>query len=125
MREIKFRSYSELHKTMSLNTEYSYYYKFQVGKIIYNENYTDCILMQYTGLKAKGVEIYEGDIVRVEYGIGKVVFYCAMFMIEWLDDKEANMESLAFSNAGYKQGIIREDLEVIGNIYQNPELLNK
>ncbi len=79
---------------------------------------------EYSGLNDKNeLEIYEADIVSVGYGIGKVVFYNAMFMIEWIDDKEANMEPLAFSTNDYKFGRGRKDLEKRGNIHENPELI--
>jgi uncharacterized phage protein (TIGR01671 family) len=133
MREIKFRAWV-LDKKEMLDVDSINYGSRGYGKQLlsidtfHNKKvpYHSFTLLQYTGLKDKnGVNIYEGDIVKVEYGIGKVVFYSAMFMIEWVDDKDANMESLAYSNVGYRLGHIREDLEVIGNIYSNPELLNK
>ena len=68
-----------------------------------------------------GIEIFEGDIVHVYYGVGKVIFSAGCFMIEWIDDKEANMELLSMQH--YKTGHIREDLVVTGNIFPNPELL--
>jgi uncharacterized phage protein (TIGR01671 family) len=76
---------------------------------------------QFTGQTDKnGMQIYEGDIVMVEYGRGQVVFSAGCFMIQWIDDPEANMEELGYYR---KTGHSREDVDVIGNIHDNPELL--
>jgi uncharacterized phage protein (TIGR01671 family) len=71
---------------------------------------------QATGITdTTNTEIFELDIVTVEYGIGKVIFHNGCFMIEWIDDPEANMELLGFEN--YKQGRPRKDLKIIGNTF--------
>jgi uncharacterized phage protein (TIGR01671 family) len=86
-------------------------------------------IMQFTGLIDKnGVEIFEYDIVRLSYGtaIVKYIDECGAFMLQWIDDAEANMELVAFSNNGYRLGRSRaweKDIpEIIGNIHSNSEL---
>jgi len=77
MREIKFRGWDKSIKKMiypklwdnSMPSNWQHWYE----------------LMQFTGLKDKNEkEIYEGDIVRCEYGIGQVVFNAGCFMVSWL-----------------------------------------
>ena len=75
-------------------------------------------LMQYTGLKDKNnKEIYEDDIVLWENSDGekvkdKVVFFRGAF----------RMRNMSFTLHDYMDSNI---FEVIGNIYQNPELLEQ
>ncbi|WP_373755247.1 YopX family protein [Jeotgalibaca porci] len=78
------------------------------------DDYTDrIILLQYTGMKdIKGVEIYEGDILQSEhYFRYQVVFKGDCWRCESL------------KNNRFKNRFIGRDLKVIGNIYQNKDLL--
>ena len=76
---------------------------------------------QYTGLHDKnGKEIYEGDVVKVftskEWRIGKIIYEHSGFTIDVTNNKELE----------YGRTAILENLtEVIGNIYDNPELLEE
>lgn len=80
------------------------------------------ILMQCTGLKDKnGKLIYEGDVVIYDWltPLGKVWRDDGKHIVEWHDGF-----TVIGNIAGYdvKHGKTR-NVEVIGNIYENPELL--
>lgn len=88
-------------------------------------------LMQYTGVKdMNGVEIYEGDILRYvtppEHGDQDD--YAELYEVEWkspgFEARWANPRNpKATADGRLSLMLADEDMEVIGNIYQHPELL--
>ncbi len=131
MREIKFRAWDRGSKRMLFPLEITFLnygvkpsdgwvvargenWKFDTTE---DGNDEDIIIMQYTGLKDKNEnEIYEGDIVKVTLSDD--------------GDKQEWMEAqVFFENGAFK--LVNESFsvsvdsvcEVIGNIYENPELL--
>jgi uncharacterized phage protein (TIGR01671 family) len=85
----------------------------------YEDLYQDMVWQQFTGFHDKhGKEIYEGDIVvDTHYGerTAKITFDLGCF---WLDSNHLgqNLERELYDS-------IQESLEVVGNVFKNPELL--
>jgi uncharacterized phage protein (TIGR01671 family) len=87
----------------------------RTGEFSSVEDNEDVVLMQFTGLLDKnGKEIYEGDITSLHCGV--VTFDEGSFGIEYKDRfDEATSCELIFQN---------KHVEVIGNVFDNPELIN-
>ncbi len=118
----KFRAYSETNKDM---VSWGNLLNLNVSNIFRNPEMCGMVLMQSTGLHDKnGVEIYEGDILKVRDS------YLAVYVVEWHKDKfmwilryqKDKNQYFPFYNIS---GPFFEDLELLGNIYENFELLEE
>ena len=114
MRTIKFRAWTELvnaetgepHMAM---IDHDGLLNWSVEDLLDPENGRN-ILMQFTGLLDKnGKEIYEGDVIKEKHCTSYVIFEEGRFQLH------QNSGNYVVQNTQY--------YEIIGNIYENPELL--
>jgi len=119
MREFKFRAWSGKINIMSPPTDFLELMT-RPNRIKPEEVssvFDHLVWMQYTGLKDRnGKEIYEGDIVKANEQIFDVRYDAHWSTIEIVG------KSVDFSFIGFNISGLYEH-EVIGNIYENPELL--
>ena len=121
--EIKFRAWDESQNYMAyqgmpdLESIQSFMHHFG-----------DKTLMQFTWLHDKnGKEIFEGDKLRDDYSDEETVIedYAVVVwdgkLCQWAIDNSFAKDGSSFTNMVEYFG--RENLEVIGNIHENPELL--
>lgn len=148
MRGIKFRAWDDVTSKMYHTGEedmMQFYFNsngivvdsFENTKIPFEDNLYDDVItetlehleyMQYTGLKdSHGKEVFEGDIIEAVFelldgelknimDVGVVVFKDCAFQVQTF---EGHYEPL------HEWSQLSEELKVIGNIYENPELLQK
>ena len=84
-------------------------------------NFQDVVLMQSTGLHdEQGREIFEGDIVKIIYD-SEPFTGVVVYDLGETDFKATNNHEDYGNNFQYLT--VGESIEVIGNIYENPELL--
>lgn len=132
MREIKFRGKNEKGWYYGLLT---FMFNSYAISHVEDENTVDLIdretIGQYTGLKGKnGVEIYEGDIIvgrqfmttapSTPFEIKGTVKYSERNTMFYLDSPGQRHDAFIHS-----VGASIYTFEVIGNIYENPELMEE
>ena len=127
-REFEFRAWD-----MDINAFLDSWYichhpnQFLVTDVLTKEEFPNAIALQYTGVKdVNGKKIFEGDIVNISNKlcnpstpdwVGYVEYDTngAAFIISLREDKDQVTHVLVISPAS----------EIIGNVFQNPELVEK
>ena len=128
MREIKFRAWVKDRKAIFEVISIDYvskkvtYIVERTGHLlnIRHDKFNDVELMQYTGIKDKdNKEIYEGDILFESFGerYYKVVFENGSFRAEFNGDFDEYSFDLI--------DVVAQGCEIVGNIYENPELIKE
>lgn len=112
MREIKFRAWNNEDKEMLDNIQNTLFDQF-----LHSGTFD---VMQYTGLKDKnGKEIYEADVVRQEEKVARILWNSLGAYYQLIEVGKLKGCPDLFTHDGKTPY-----LEIIGNIWQNPELLS-
>ena len=128
MREFKFRAWDPTSKKMIIPKEFIQLDKLYIGYFDgsgYPKISEDFILMQYTGVNDKNKkEIYEGDIIEI-----RDLFETpqTIAVVEWNDYGYFGVTEKGRGMIDYLAGLKTNcvNFVVIGNIYENPELLEE
>ena len=115
MKNIKFRAWDKINGEMiPWNRLLNGY---NLRNVFMRPEMCGLILMQYTGLKDKnGVEIFEGDIVNHYWSDQIGESHCGKVVMR-------NPFDYSVEDAEYF--IFADELEILGSIYENPELLEE
>jgi uncharacterized phage protein (TIGR01671 family) len=115
-REIKFRAFDSVAEKML----------YLLNSDMFDTNWlNDVSIMQYTGLKDKnGKKIYEGDILNIGFGgDASMVYHTHNYCVVFWCDKNLQWKTKYNKGDNPLTGYYLPVYEIIGNIYENPELL--
>jgi hypothetical protein len=124
MREIKFRAWDKESKRMHTNFKLTDIFRGDRSEIFCDDpswvdpDLESAVIMQYTGLKDNhGKEISEGDIVE---GDGRLANKVYAAKVVW---HYSEWKLISITGFGFVSGQYWDNLKVIGNIYENTELM--
>jgi uncharacterized phage protein (TIGR01671 family) len=127
-REIKFRAWNGKNMVdLKAITPFALDKSFNLDGLFipFSEDYK---LMQFTGLTDnKGKEIYEGDILRVGENLTCEIIYINKNSQDWGDELHASFHAEVFKHNKIIpiDSYFIDNCKVIGNIFENPESINK
>lgn len=134
-RKIKYRVWDNENKSYDDPYSYAYYAMTQDGGLDFycHGDHMDkadpdvYFIEQYTGLKDKnGKEIYEGDIIREEIDFNsKMTDGVFTYVVEWDDDTLCYKLKADVESIHDELWEVNASVKVIGNIHENPELLEE
>ena len=132
-REIKFRAWLKEEKKI-LNVEtidfseksIQYLEKNEIidAYLLRTKFLEDVEIMQYTGLKDKnGKEIYEGDILKYKFPYDRRLKHVSL--VKFIETEASfGLKDIYGNEIPLYRITANNYFEVVGNIYENPELLN-
>ena len=135
MREIKFRALDKIDKKIYKVIGIDWYdktCKVQSDDYEFRELndsiFDDLIFIQFTGLKANGKEIYEGDMIKIsDSDMEYFPEDGEDFIVKWFKDCCGfwiwHIESNRWWDGDMNPFSYEPEIEIIGNIYENPELI--
>lgn len=138
MREIKFRAWNyKINKMFKVGDKFGTTH--DLDCVQYFKEGQSVVLLQYTGLKDKdGKEIYEGDVIKQTFQnhywlyevkslggqFGNTLFRMCFETSAYCDEEGCGYTYKPRKITPTRRSLIGgKDVEVIGNIYENPELL--
>ena len=124
MKEFKMKAWLKKEKKMVaiIGIDFNYeYIRYTEDDNLFNENYKtaefkNIELLQFTGLKDNGgQELYEADVIKFNDGIDDI------YGLISYDDEDATYR-VSYENITEHLSDLEEDFEIVGNIFENPDL---
>jgi len=124
MKELKIKAWLKKEKKMVaiIGIDFNYeYIRYTEDDNLFNENYKtaefkDIELLQFSGAKDKaGQELYEADVIKFNDGIDDI------YGLISYDDEDGSYR-VSYENITEHLSDLEGDFEIVGNIFENPDL---